>query len=130
MKKAIDTVFRVVRLTELLRDELRRAREAKDQTNATFIAEAVADQLPKVVEGLRVLGFTTVKGPRRPARLPFSSAAGTLKILRDASQDTGIPAIQLLTACLLAATQNSPLKRGRAAANKGTRRSRKSEVRS
>jgi len=128
MEKAIDTVFRVVRLSEPLREDLRRAREAKDQTNAVYIAEAVADQLPKVVEALQSLGFATVKGPRRPARLPFSTEAGTLKTLRTASQETGLPAIQLLTACLLAATQRSPRKRGRPATGKGTRKSRKSEA--
>ena len=68
MKKAIDTEFRVVRRSEPLREDLQRAREAKDQTNAAFIAEAVAGQQPKVVESLRSLGFATVKGPRRPAR--------------------------------------------------------------
>ncbi len=128
MEKAIDTVFRVVRLSEPLREDLRRAREAKEQTNVAFIANAVVGQLPKVVEALRSLGFATVKGPRRPARLPFSTEAGTLKILRTASQETGIPAIQLLTACLLAATQTAQRKRGRAAAGKGKRKSRKSEA--
>lgn len=127
MKKEIDTVFRVVRLSEALREGLRRAREARDQTNAAFIAEAVAGQLPKVVAELQSLGFATTKGPRRPARLPFSTEAGTLKILRTASQETGIPAIQLLTACLLAATQVAPRKRSRSA-GKSTRKSRKSEV--
>lgn len=128
MKKAIDTVFRVVRMSEPLREELKRSREAKGQTNAAFIADAVAGQLPKVVEALQGLGFAGVKGPRRPARLPFSSEAGTLKALQVASQNTGIPAIQLLTACLLAATQGATRKRGRATTGKGSRKSRKSEA--
>ena len=128
MKKAIDTAFRVIRLSEPLREELRRSREARGLTNVGFIAEAVKGQLPKVVETLQRLGFATVKGPRCPARLPFSTEAGTLKILRTASQGTGIPAIHLLTACLLAATKVAPRKRGRAATGKGTRKSRNSET--
>jgi len=128
MKKAIDTVFRVVRLTEPFREELKRAREAKGQTNAAFIAESVTEQLPKVVETLTGLGFAGAKGTRRPARLPFSSEAGTLKTLQAASQETGIPAIQLLTVCLLAATKGSVAKPGRKASKRTPRKPRKSEV--
>ena len=129
MKKAIDTEFRVIRLSERLRESLRRARDEKEQTNAAFIADAVDGQLPKVVNALQSLGFAADKGPRRPARLPFSSAAGTLKALRIASQNSGIPVVQLLNACLHAATQGTaPRKRSRKAAVKNPRKSHNSEA--
>ena len=127
MKKALDTVFRVVRLSAPLRDELRRAREAKGTTSVAFIGESVAEQLPKLVETLQNLGFLGAKGSRRPARLPFSSEAGTLKALQAASQKTGIPASHLLTACLFVTTQAPPAKRGRQPRGNNTHRPRKRE---
>lgn len=115
MKKSIYTIFRVIRLSDSFRESLRQAREAKGTTNATFIAETVGTHLPKIVESLRTLGFLSDNGPKRPARLPFLDSAGTLRVLRNASQETGIPATRLLIACLVAATQARPRKRRRRA---------------
>jgi hypothetical protein len=117
MKKAIDTSHRVIALPERLREAVRRARENSGQTNLAFVAEAVAEQLPGLLQSLRALGFGGVGGKRRPARLPFSTEAGTWQTLRDASEEIQVPAVQLLMLCLSAAAAQTPprKKRGRRA---------------
>jgi|SRR6266852_4637332 len=103
MKKAINTVYRVVRIPEWLRQAMRKARDAAEKTNEQFVVEAVESKLPRLLEQLRAIGFGTLGGKRRPARLPFSTEAGTLRTLRDASNKVGVPAIQLLVLCLAGA---------------------------
>jgi hypothetical protein len=59
---------------------------------------------------LQALGYGKLLGKRRPARLPFSTEAGTLQALREASDQVQVPAIQLLLLCLAAATFDQPAK--------------------
>jgi hypothetical protein len=110
MAKATDTIHRVVPLPESLRQAMQLARDAQGLTNAAFVAGAIAGHLPRLVESLQALGYGKLIGTRRPARLPFSNAAGTLQALRDASDQVQVPAIQLLLLCLAAATAEQPAK--------------------
>src|SRR5262245_13048494 len=103
-----DMVHRVLAMPEPLRQAMQQARDANGQTNAAFVAGAVADHLPRLIEGLQALGYGKLLGKRRPARLPFSTEAGTLQALRDASDQVHVPAIQLLLLCLAAATAEEP----------------------
>lgn len=102
MPAKTDTIHRVFPLPDDLRDALRATRERQGGTNARVVADAVATHLPVLVERLQALGFGRPASRVRPARLPFSE--GTLKALRDASQQVGIPACSLLSLSLLAAT--------------------------
>jgi hypothetical protein len=110
MAKATDTTHRVVPLPEPLRQAMQQARAARGQTNAAFVTGAVADHLPGLVEGLQALGYGKLEGKRRPARLPFSEEAGTVRALRAASDQVQVPAVQLLLLCLAAATSDQPEK--------------------
>jgi hypothetical protein len=116
-----DTVHRVVPLPEPLREAMQKARDAKGETNAAFVAGAVADHLARLVEGLETLGYGRLRGKRRPARLPFSEEAGTLQALREASDKVQVPAIQLLLLCLAAATNDQPAKPKRRGRRKAVR---------
>jgi hypothetical protein len=108
MAKATEMIHRVVPLPEPLRQAMQQARDARGQTNSAFVAGAVADHLPRLIEGLEALGYGKLGGKRRPARLPFSTEAGTLQSLREASDKVQVPAIQLLLLCLAAATADQP----------------------
>src|SRR5262249_45966661 len=76
MTKATDTIHRGVPLPEPLRQAMQQARAARGQTNAAFVAGAVADHLPRLVESLQALGYGKLLGKRRPARLPSLTEAG------------------------------------------------------
>lgn len=90
---------RVVAMPEPLRQAMQQARDAQGQTNAAFVAGAVADHLPRLMAGLQALGHDKLRGKRRPVRLPFSKEAITLQALREASDQVQVPAIQLLLLC-------------------------------
>jgi hypothetical protein len=75
-----------------VRQAMQQARDASGQTNAALVAGAVADHLPRLVEGLQALVYGKLEGKRRPARLPFSTEAGTLQALREASDQ--VPGIR------------------------------------
>jgi hypothetical protein len=110
MAKSTDVIYRVLPMPETLRAASQQTRDASGQTNAAFVAGAVADHLSRLVESLIALGYGKLLGKRRPARLPFSTAAGTLQTLREASDLVHVPAIQLLLLCLAAATAEPPAK--------------------
>jgi hypothetical protein len=105
-----DIEYRVVAMPEPMRQAMQQARDARGQTNGTFVAGAVADHLPRLMEGLQALGHDKLRGQRRPARLPFSQAAGTLQVLREAGDKIQVSAVQLLLLCLAAATAEQPAK--------------------
>jgi hypothetical protein len=105
---AADVKFRVIRLPDSLRTAIRVARDANEWTNAEFVGRAVEQELPKLLESLRKLGFDRLGGQTRPMRLPFADDYGSLDLLREASQTVGLPAIQLLALCFLAATKDGP----------------------
>ncbi|MBM3998906.1 MAG: hypothetical protein FJ297_05080 [Planctomycetes bacterium] len=109
MKKTLDQMFRVVKLPSPLVEAMRRQRDATGTTNVVFVAETVTQNLPKIIDQLRVIGLVGQKGARQTVRLPFSTEAGTLDSLRAASTETGLSAIQLLTLCVIAATSNAPV---------------------
>ena len=102
-KKATDLTFRVLKLSQLLRQAIRKARDAKGVTNEQFVQSAVDEQLPVLVEQLRDLGFAAPRGKIVAARFPFSDTAKTLESLRRASNQVQIPAIRLLEICLASA---------------------------
>jgi hypothetical protein len=106
-------VYRVFALPDGLWDAVREARTRTGLTNRAFVAEAVATHVPTLVAELTRLGFGRTGGPSRPARLPFSPAAGTLDTLRRASSEVGVPASQLLVLCLAAASAAQPVGKGR-----------------
>ena len=103
-----DATYRVVRLPEPLRDRFKKARDARQLTNADFIGQAVEAHLPRLLEGLTTLGFSSLTGKTHATRLPFPDQYATLDVLREASQSIGLPATQLLALCLSAATAESP----------------------
>jgi hypothetical protein len=105
---AADVKFRVIRLPDSLRTAIRVARDANEWTNAEFVGRAVEQELPKLLESLRKLGFDRLGGQTRPMRLPFADDYGSLDLLREASQTVGLPAIQLMALCFLAATKDGP----------------------
>ena len=113
MKKMLDQTFRVVKLPASLVDSMRRQRDADGTTNLQFVGDSVAKNLPGIIEQLRSIGLCPQKGPKQAVRLPFSSQGGTLKALRDASNETGISAIQLLSLCLVAGTSSKSMNRSR-----------------
>jgi hypothetical protein len=118
VKKTLDITYRVLRLPASLLDAMRKNRDESDSTNIEFVAEAVSVHLPRILDALRALGLGSLKGKRRPARLPFSAEADTLKTLRAASNETSISAIQLLAMCLFAATNKGTGKKKRGARSK------------
>lgn len=107
MTKATDTIYRVVRLPQQLRVAIQTARDANKQTNEQFVAAAVEQHLPRITDALRKIGFASVEGKTVPVRLPFSDESGTLPALKDASEIVGIPTVQLLSLCLLAASSEA-----------------------
>jgi hypothetical protein len=96
LAKTINMSYQVVQLPEPIRKAIRNAREASGQTNLDFVAEAVTRHLASLLPNLRSLGFGSISGERRPARLPFSPAAGPRQVLREASNQVQAPAMQLL----------------------------------
>ena len=108
MKNTNETVYRVVRLPAKLRTAMKDAREANEQTNAQFLAQVVAENLPSLVKQLETIGFGRIPGGISSARLPFSEEAGTLVELRRASNQVQLPATQLLQICLAMAVGETP----------------------
>jgi hypothetical protein len=119
MSKATDLVFRTIRLPESLQKAMRSARDVAELTNEAFVAQAIEQNLPRLIDELTKLGFGTCKGKMHPTRLPFSDKSGTLSRLRKASNRVELPMTQLLAACLLAASSPSPrTKRKRSSSRK------------
>lgn len=106
MTKSTDTIYRVVRLPQQLRVAIQTARDANKQTNEQFVAAAVEQHLPRITDALRKLGFGGVEGKTVSVRLPFSDESGTLPALKDASENVGIPTVQLLSLCLSASSSD------------------------
>lgn len=96
-KRTQEVVYRVYRLPENLRKQVKMKREKANVNLQSVIEAATIESLPKIVAGLKglSLGFD---GKKRPARLPMTDA--TLGCLKVASKQTGIPASRLLLAAL------------------------------
>jgi hypothetical protein len=90
--------FRVFRVPEILKEQLRTAREAEKMSNELFICKSCDLHLEELVRELIALGVQSPSGTMKPARWPFRDE--TLKRLRKASAATNILASTLLQICL------------------------------
>lgn len=92
-----ETTFRVYRISPELKEASKTARLKSGQTVAAFLSASIRSNLPSIVEGLDLLGIkaSTEVGP---ARFPIDPAL--LDALREASQQSGVPASELLKASL------------------------------
>lgn len=96
-KKTLETVYRVYRLAENLRKQMKAKREKHNVTLQSVIEASATESLPKIVAALKTMGLG-FDGKKRPARLPMTdSLLGAFKV---ASKQTGIPASRLLQAAL------------------------------
>ncbi|QDT50494.1 hypothetical protein Pan258_45720 [Symmachiella dynata] len=99
-----DPNFRVFRWDQALRDALKEHRETMGLTNQALIRDAVAKQLPQLIQELAQLGISVEdRATVSPCRVPMETA--TLKALRMASSWTDLPQNLLLQACLRLATR-------------------------
>ena len=97
--------YRVVKLPESLLTAVRKKRDQDETTNASFVAAAVEDHLPRLIEELQRIGFGVYAGDTRTARLPFSDDAAVLGQLKEGAETINLPATRLLELCLVAAVQ-------------------------
>ena len=118
-----ETTYRVYRLTDALREKVK---EKKIETNLKLqdlLNCAIDQELPKLVGLLSGLGLRKTDDKKRPARLPMTdSMLGALKV---ASVQTGIPATQLLLACLTGLTADVASPKATGAKRKATKGTRK-----
>ena len=92
---------RVYRIPESLRGAIGAAREKRELTIRGFIAEAVQQELPDIIDLLTNLGIEK-HSELRPVRWPVDPAV--LQTLAYASEQTGIDQSKLLLACLFLAS--------------------------
>lgn len=105
-----ETTFRVYRISPELKEASKAARLKSGQTVAAFLASSIRTNLPVIVKGLQQLGITA-SAKTGPTRLPLSDSL--LDALREASQQSGCPASELLKASLWLACVKKPAKRAR-----------------
>jgi hypothetical protein len=97
-RRTQEVLYRVFDLPESLRTKLKAKRAKVAATTSEIVQTALAESLPKIVDGLKQTGFSFDGEPRRPARIPITEAcAHELKL---ASKETGVPVSRLLLACL------------------------------
>ena len=96
-------IYRVVKLPETLLTAVREKRDQEETTNASFVAAAVEDHLPRLIEELQRIGFGVCAGDTKTARLPFSDDAAVLGQLKEAAEMVGLPTTRLLKLCLVTA---------------------------
>jgi len=113
-------VYRVITMPDSLLNMMREERDRRKATNVQFLSIVVNEHLPTLVAALKTLGFQTLNDKKRTVRLPFSDEDATLGQLREACEETGLPATKLLELCLVTATRSS-------AATKPRRRRRRSK---
>jgi hypothetical protein len=114
--------YRVVKLPETLLTAVREKRDQSETTNASFLATAVENHLPRLIDELQRLGFGTHGGSLATARFPFSDEAAVLGQLKEGAELVGLPATRLLTLCLVAAvTPGEGRKRRRRRTSKSNR---------
>jgi hypothetical protein len=111
MAPTIDPKFRVIRIADSLRDEIKQARDARGTTNAALVEAAVNGNLEDLTTALRALGFDADDAPKRPARYQISDELQAE--LRQASESVNVPATQLLTICLKRETAKPAAARAR-----------------
>ena len=105
--------YRVVKLPDSLLTAVREKRDQSETTNASFLAAAVEEHLPRLIEELQRIGFGVYAGDARTARLPFSDEAAVLGQLKEGAELVGLPTTRLLELCLVAAVQPRKTRRRR-----------------
>lgn len=105
--------YRVMKLPETLLISVREKRDQDETTNASFVAAAVEEHLPRLIEELQRIGFGVYAGDTRTARLPFSDDAAVLGHLKEGTELVGLPATRLLELCLAAAVEPGKTRRRR-----------------
>ncbi len=93
-----ETVHRVYRVPESLREAMRRKREQRGQTLQQFLQTSLTEELPRLAGDLDKLHINPVDTDARPAKLPLNEQL--LADLKGVSINTGLPQSQLLLACL------------------------------
>ena len=92
-----EITYRVYRISESLRKQMKAKRERFNATTFDVIQEAIDKDLPKIVTTLKKLGFGFT-GKKRPARFPMNDSG--LAALKVAAKQTGIDQSKLLLAAL------------------------------
>ncbi len=90
------TTYRVYHLDNRLLTAVKTKRAEEDLTWETFLTQVVETHLDEITQQLGQLGFRAWARDK-PTRLPIHPA--THDMLREAAEQTGIPATQLLYAC-------------------------------
>ena len=92
-----ETIYRVYRISESLRKQMKTKREKHRVTTFDIIQNGIDEGLPKIVSAVKGLGFG-FEGKRRAARFPLNESA--LSALKLAAKQTGIDQSKLLLAAL------------------------------
>ena len=112
-----ETTYRVYQLPVDLRERFIAAREAEHLKTQEFLGAAVAQRLDEIVDGLLALGIAASEYESRPSRFPMTY--GLIQDLKAGSEKTGLPASQLLLACLALHSAEKPKRK---TVKKSTRR--------
>ena len=96
-KRTQEVVYRVYRLPENLRKQMKMKREKANVNLQAVIEASAAESLPKIVATLKTLGLG-FDGKKQVARLPMTDSL--LANFKVASKQTGVPASRLLQAAL------------------------------
>jgi hypothetical protein len=104
-----NSAYRVIRITDDLRDVMSDRRRALSVTLRAFVKEAVAHELPSLVRAVQEL-LPAPGGKRRPIRLPLN--AEMLANLKGAAEQTGLSATLLLQASLAKAASRKRRAKG------------------
>jgi len=95
------TTYRVYHLDSRLLSAIKTTRSKEGTTWETFLTQVVETHLDTITQQLNQLGFRAWARDKS-TRLPIHPA--TLDMLREANEQTGIPATQLLYACCFQTT--------------------------
>jgi hypothetical protein len=97
-RKTQETIYRVYRLPDNLRKQMKMKREKANVNLQAVIEASATESLPRIVATLKSMGLG-FDGKKQVARLPMTdSLLGAFKV---ASKQTGIPASRLLQAALI-----------------------------
>lgn len=114
-----EPTFRVISIGLLQKERTRAARDAIHSTNRELIDRSVNNHLANIVSELQEAGLERMVDAG-PVRLPFTDE--TLSLLKVASEETGVAAVQLLRIALSREAESilaaAPRRRGRKPASK------------
>lgn len=107
--------FRVIRLAARQKQQYRSCRDSLGLNNKEVLRRSIEEELPALIDIFADLGIASLNEDASPCRLPFEE--GSLAALRQASDDTHIPAVLLLKLCLQRFIErnleSAPRRRGR-----------------